>query len=215
MTVSLLLALSSVRAQRAPADTSDDYIVRVTQRWGASAFIGALPTRPMGADDVELRVWGGYGLGSTRGVILRRTDGRWQAWRAQVVRCVLEISKSHRSSAPFPTDSMLAAEARRNCSRPAAGGGSYMQADTLALTQVDARNAAFVWDSVVRAGVLDLPPRIRRNWIMVDGFAIVIETRHGASYRASRFEAIGQPETTADTAARQIYRTIKAEFGSN
>src|SRR5690348_15184635 len=86
------IALRSARAQRSASEDVTDYLVRITQRWGASSPVGALPANAMGADDIELRVWGGYGLGGTRGVVLRRTRDRWQAWRTRVVRCVLEAS---------------------------------------------------------------------------------------------------------------------------
>jgi hypothetical protein len=49
---------------------------------------------------------------------------------------------------------------------------------------------------------------------MIDGFALVIEVRRGATYRASMFEAIKPPEVDADRVAQQIYRTVMREYGA-
>jgi len=168
----------------------------------------------MGTDDVELRVWGGYGLGGTHGVVLRRTDGRWHAWRARVVTCVIKLSTSGTGIGPDATDSTLAAEARRQCPRTVDGGGSYRSVDTLALESADARNAGRIWDQARSAGALELPPRVPRTWIMIDGFTIVIEVRRGDAYRASRIEAIKPPEVHADRVAQQVYQTVMSEYGS-
>ena len=213
ITASLTVALSSARAQAAPVDTSTDYLVRITQRWGASSPLGALPTRSMRADDVELRVWGGYGHGATVGVILRRTERRWQAWRARVVRCVFNASTLATNGGSAPTDSILLAEARRGCPRPADGAGTFYSLDTLALEVAEARNAGRIWEELLRAGVHELPPRLSHNRVMIDGFGIVIELRRGDTYRASKFAAVRPPEVAADSVARQVYRTVMSEFG--
>ena len=206
------IALRSARAQRSASEDVTDYLVRITQRWGASSPVGALPANAMGADDIELRVWGGYGLGATRGVILRRRDGRWEAWRARVVECVFEASMIPGIESSPRRDSLLLAAARRGCPPAATGGGTFYSVDTLALDVVEARNAGMVWDRVLRAGVFELPPNIPTARIMIDGFAIVIEVRRGDVYRVSRFDAIRPPEVAADSAAREIYRIVGREF---
>jgi hypothetical protein len=213
ITASMIAALSSVRAQGMPPDTSTDYLISITQKWGASSPVGALPMQPMNADDVELRVWGGYGLGPTFGVILRRTDRRWQAWRARVVRCVFNASTLPNDPGSAPTDSLLLAEARRRCPRFADGAGTFYGVDTLALVAADARNSGRIWEELVGAGVFELPPRAPHNRMMVDGFTIVIEVRRADSYRASMFPAIRPPEGGADSVARQVYRSVMNEFG--
>ncbi len=209
----MTVAASAARAQERAHANSDDYLVRITQRWGQSSPLGALPARSMGADDVELRVWGGYGLGGSYGVILRRTSGRWQAWRARVVTCLLDLSTTGSAISDSSTDSVLFAEARRHCSRFAENGGIFRQVDTLALEPADARNAGTIWEQVLDAGVLELPPRVPRKWIMIDGCTIVIEVRRGQAYRVSRIEAIKAPEVDADRVAREIHRMVMSEYG--
>jgi hypothetical protein len=71
----------------------DDGFLKVTQGWERRSQLGDLLTRPMGADDVELRVWVGYGDGPPpSGLILRRTLGKWAAWDAQVTRVAVRES---------------------------------------------------------------------------------------------------------------------------
>lgn len=170
----------------------------------------------MGADDVELRVWGGYGHGATLGVVLRRTDGRWWAWRARAERCVINAASLTTPAGASPTDSMLRAAARRRC-HPSADdpgtSGTYYSVDTLALEEVDARRAGTVWEQSIHDGVFELRSLVRRNWIMIDGCTIVIEVRRGDTYRASWFAAIRPPEVAADSVARRIYRSVTSEFG--
>lgn len=211
---SLVVGPSSGDAQGMPSDTATDHIVRVTQKWGASSPLGALATRPMGADDVELRAWGGYGHGGSWGVVLRRTDARWRAWRARAEKCVINAASLPTPAGVTPTDSMLRAAAGRRCHPPHMdGGGTFYMVDTLALEEVDARRAGPVWEQSLRAGVLDLRSPVRRSWIMIDGFTIVIEVRRGDAYRVSQFAAVRPPEVAADSVARRVYRTVIDEFG--
>lgn len=214
ITASLAVAPSSGDAQGMPSDTAADHIIRVTQKWGASSPLGALATQPMGADDVELRVWGGYGHGGSWGVVLRRTDDRWRAWRARAETCVINAASLPTPAGVTPTDSMLRAAARRRCHPPHMdGGGTFYMVDSLALEEVDARRAGPVWEQSLGAGVLDLRSLVRRNWIMIDGFAIVIEVRRDDVYRVSQFPAVRPPEVGADSVARRIYQNVMTEFG--
>src|SRR6187200_366461 len=105
VTACVTVAASAASAQAGAIVSPDDYLVRTTQRWGESSPLGALPARPMSADDVELRVWAGYGLGGAYGAILRRTGGRWQAWRARVVSCVMKLSMPEEDMDSPATDS--------------------------------------------------------------------------------------------------------------
>jgi hypothetical protein len=101
---------------------------------------------------------------------------------------------------------------RRGCPHPPSGGGTFYSVDTLALEAADARDASTVWDRVLRAGIFGLPPKLYDNRIMIDGFGILIEVRRGDVYRVSRFNAVSPPEVAADSAAREIYRTVAGTF---
>ena len=82
-----LLSAINARAQATIGSAPErNYLLEVTQLWGADSFLGSLIERSMAGGDTELRVWGGYGLTGTTGVVMRRSGGRWQAWRVEVVR---------------------------------------------------------------------------------------------------------------------------------
>jgi hypothetical protein len=44
------------------------------------------------------------------------------------------------------------------------------------------------WQEVKREGLLELPPRVARAWMMTDGLTYVVEVRRGDDYRASEIE---------------------------
>jgi hypothetical protein len=58
-TASVSLLPAQVRTESAPVD---DYVLRITQMWGRESALGDARALTLAPDDVELRVWGGYGL---------------------------------------------------------------------------------------------------------------------------------------------------------
>ena len=69
-----------------------NYLLEITQQWAAESPLGSLPLIPMGDSDVEVRVWGGYGLTGSSGVVLRRIAGRWRGWEIKVVPDTLSLA---------------------------------------------------------------------------------------------------------------------------
>jgi len=60
----------------------------LTRSWARRSQLGDLQNRPMAPNDIELRVWSGYGEPPANspafsGLILRREGGKWSAWRAE------------------------------------------------------------------------------------------------------------------------------------
>lgn len=213
ITLVLVLAAGRATAQATSASAPpNNYLVEVTQHWAAGSPLGSLLERRMALDDVELRVWGGYGLTTTTGVILRRTAGRWQAWRAEVVPCSYSVPSQVGDTASRATESLFVRRAHQHCGA-SLDSSAYVEtvydADTLAITELLAANLDAVWRRVVDAGVRELPPRVPRNWVMLDGFTYVIELREGGSYRASAIEALEKPEVEADRQARTIYELTR------
>jgi hypothetical protein len=192
----------------------DDYLLRITQRWAGASPLGSLPARKMAPDDVELRVWGGYGLTRTGGIILRRTAGRWQTWRAYDVRCHLNVAIPIADTASAATESLFVTLARKDCGASVGDTRSAARvydADTLAVESVAVNGPEVVWKRVVALGGLQLPPRVPRKWTMMDGFTYVIETRRGNSYRASVIEALDEPEVDADRVAKSVYQAVMSQ----
>jgi len=213
---SILALVACVARARAQATSisapPNDYLVEVTQQWAAASPLGSLVQRDLAPDDLELRVWGGYGLTTTAGVILRRTSGRWQVWRAEVVPCTYSVPIPVGDTASAATESLFVRRAHERCGAvldTTANGHQVYSADTLKVAEVRTPSAEDVWRAVVAAGVRDLPPRIPRKWVMVDGFTYVIEVRIGGSYRVSVIESLEKPEVDADRQARAIYDLVE------
>jgi hypothetical protein len=202
---------------RAMTDTTD-YIIDITDEWGrGDARLGDLRRKQLGREDIELRFWGGYGLGGTRGIVLRRTKGRWTAWRVDVRRCQVYL--------PIPVGDTLSeastvkyqVEARRRCDDPpqdSLGSASVIESDTLdVFPAIVPANLGHVWRRLTKAGIRTLPTRIERNWIMMDGHTYVTQLRVGPEYRASRIEYVRRPEAPADRTVQVIDSILTREIG--
>jgi hypothetical protein len=205
--VSLLHA--QARTESAPAD---NYLLAITQRWGKESALGDARALNLGQDDIELRVWGGYGLSATRGVIIRRNHGVWLGWAAEVHRCAVAVPIPVGDTASEATAAAFRERARRECGREfpdTLGAASIFTTDTLGLRQLrDVRALATAWESAVNAGVLTLPPEINPRRISLDGFGYVVEVRNAREYRASVIQHVERAETEADRQVQAVYRAV-------
>jgi hypothetical protein len=190
-----------------------DYLLSITQAWGRESSLGDLTATPMDAEDVELRFWQGYGLAGTWGLILRRRHGTWAGWRAAIQRCRITV--------PIPVGDTLSPagrevyrqRARAVCvdrARDSLSAGWVITADTVALYPLSgvAEYEAF-WQTLKSGGLLELPPRVPRTWMMVDGHTFVIEVRRGGDYRGSVIEHAGKPEVRADTVVQSLGSLVR------
>jgi len=196
---------------RRVVEPGDNYLLRVTREWGRSSALGDLKAAPLAPGAIEVRFWGGYGLGGTQGVILRRDGRRWTAHRAIVASCSLVVPfEVVLDSASLPR---YRAEARRNCGVPTAKTGHVVRVDTVAVVPVDAPTHAELdrlWRDAVALGLLDLPPEVDRgNRISLDGHTYVVEVRRGAEYRASVIRHVRVPEVPADTRVQALSRLFR------
>jgi hypothetical protein len=208
---SLVLGTMDARAQ-AVADTAEvkNYLLYVTNKWGRESALEDLRHRAMDGDDVELRVWGGYGLGGTSGVIIRREKGQWRAWLAVVVECVKAVPSKIADTASERTIAGYHAAARKECgvdqSHTPLPANVY-QVDTLTITAISTGPAIErAWKAALENGVLTLPDEWPPDVMMVDGFTYVIEVRQGTRYRASDVKELGDRDTSDVTRrVRAIY----------
>lgn len=218
--VAIAVSATAGHAQRDTLTGPTDYIIWVTEAWGRTdTRLGDLRTKPASADDIELRFWGGYGLVGTRGIILRRASGRWSASRVDVRRCEVYL--------PIPVGDTLSetsrlryeAQARRECDKhepppPIEGGFLVISSDTLDVIAVRPRGKLdHIWQELTDAGIMTLPPFVKRSWRMVDGHTYVTQLRIGQDYRASRIEDIEPPEAQADRSVQEINRILAREIG--
>lgn len=209
----LLPRSSGAQATRVVADTGS-YLLRITQKWGRESSLGSLPERRMGAQDVEVRLWQGYGLGGEWGTVLRREGGRWRGWYARVARCHYLVPIPVGDTLTPPSTARYQRLARSNCHDPNAGqadappgtnGWAVITVDTVAIVPLESvASLPGLWADLVRAGVTGLPTHVPREWIMLDGHSYVVEVRRGDEYRASVIEHTSPPPTRADSVVQSV-----------
>ena len=204
-------AFAQARVLSAPPEFS---LLNVTRQWSRASSLGDLRELRTGSDYRELRVWGGYGLTTeTQGVVLRRANGQWSAFLARVMRCEIQIPRVVGETASRATIQHYTAEARRQCGtklRDVGPGAQIITTDSLVVDSLSVPESTIeeAWTAAVRAGVLQLPPRVERDRVMDDPFMYVVELRNGGDYRASTIEHLERPETKADQQVRDVYAAV-------
>jgi hypothetical protein len=147
-----------------------------------------------------------------RGIILRRVNGVWRGWSPVVHSCSLDVPIPVGDTANAATAAAFRQRAKRECGRPprdTLNAAAVFSIDTLEVHSLTKRDdIGSAWNGAVKAGVLELPPRIKRTWIMFDGFTYVVELRRGNSYRASVIEHVEKPEVDADRQVQEVYRAL-------
>lgn len=188
---------------------NDDLLLKITAQAARGSSLGDLRTATVLANEVELRFWGGYGLNGTSGLILHRTNGQWTATRAEWEECVFYVQSL---PSPAESDSLqkeFEVAAHRKCEKARPPGGYRFEVNLLHLSPVSMRGElADLWAQLEAAGASRLPPRIKRNYMMLDGHSFVVEYRTVAEYRASVIECV-RPEAEAD---RQVQRMAALLF---
>ena len=206
---SVVLLRAQARTESAPVD---NYLLEISQRWGQDSPLGDARTLTLAPDGIELRVWGGYGLTATRGIIVRRNRGVWRGWVAEVHTCSLAVPIPVGDTASEATAAVFRERARRECGRErkdSLSSGAIFSVDTLETREIrDPRALARAWENAVKAGLLTLPPEVKRSWVMLDGFGYVVEVRRGQQYRASVIEHVQKPEVEADRQVQAVYRAV-------
>lgn len=203
------------------SEPEGDYLLEVTREWSALAGLGDLRSKPLGQDDIELRVWGGYGLAGTRAAILRRINGEWEGLSLYVERHTAaatdSLAKAEGVLPPCVVEAMAdrckVDESRMMGSGPTAGqvvGVLYhLECPHARRVPENYRQESYarLWEDVVEAGVLTLPPEVERAWVMTDGHSYVVEVRQGDAYRASSIEHT-TPEVEADRQVQAVAQRL-------
>jgi hypothetical protein len=190
-----------------------EYLLAITRVGSRASPLGDLRERAAGPNDVEVRAWGGYGMTGTGGVVLRREAGAWQAWLVKLEDCSLHVPTAEADTASAATLDAYDVLARERCDRPIADAAEYGRVFRAHRVEMSAVRAGAdtmqrAWDAAVRAGLLTLPPDVKRTWEMRDGFTYVIEVRRGAEYRASVIEHVGTPEVPADAEVKRVFDAV-------
>jgi hypothetical protein len=203
-------AVAQARVLSAPPEPS---LLNITRHWSRPSSLGDLREIRAGRGYLELRVWGGYTLTTgTQSVVLRRTNGRWSAFLARVLRCSMQLPTDVSDTASPATMQRYRAEARQQCGtlRDVGAGARILTSDSLVVEPLSVPEAAIerAWTAAVRAGVLELPGRVTRTGVMDDVFTYVVELRSGDEYRASMIEHLERPETRADQQIKDVYGAV-------
>ncbi|MGH9866981.1 MAG: hypothetical protein ACREAA_02295 [Candidatus Polarisedimenticolia bacterium] len=200
----LMPAGLSAQATTISAPPEPSLLHMFVRPWARESALGDLVTVSMPDSALELRFWGGFGLFGTRGLVLQRSPaGEWTARRAVVEGCAVVRPFSEQLT-PARIDS-LRRRARESCSPDSGGGGQVIYAAWLSLYALELPpDPEAVWRDLLSAGLLTLPPRVERTWIMNDGHTFVLELRRGHEYRASEIEYLEKPEHPADATIRRV-----------
>ena len=210
-TLSSQTGVAQARVVSAPPETS---LLNITRQWSRASTLGDLRELRVGADHLELRVWGGYGLTtSTQAVVLRRSSGQWSAYLARVLRCEIEVPSSMGDTASRQTMRQYVAQARRQCGKALTDvgpGARIIATDSLVVDRLDVSDSLIehAWAAAVRAGALALPPRVERKRALDDAFMYVVELRRGDEYRASAIEHVEPSETDTDRQIKDVYAAV-------
>lgn len=190
-------------------------LLELTRRWSRASSLGDLQERAFAPDDIEVRAWGGFGIGGSSAIIARKEGGIWRAWSAKNVGCSISVAASVADTASADTRTGFIAAARKNCGSsvgtPRPGEGSVLfMSDSVEVTPLAASSAAIdsAWNAAVSAGMLTLPPSVPRTWRMMDGVTYVLEVRIGNEYRAAAIEHLETPEVEADAQIKAVYGAL-------
>jgi hypothetical protein len=188
-------------------------LLAITREWSRASTLGDLRELNLGSADIEVRAWGGYGLTSTQAGVLRRDNGQWSARRARLIHCTLQVPIPVGDTASESTLRQFVADAKKKCGAvrgDVSRRARVIEADTLGVESISVSSAAIdsAWNNAVRAGLLTLPPKVDRKWLMLDGFTYVIEVRQGKQYRAVEIEHLEHPEVATDTLVKKVYAAL-------
>src|SRR5215813_3565829 len=130
-------AVSQARVLSAPPEPS---LLNITRQWARASALGDLRELRTAGGDIELRVWGGYGLTTgTQAVVLRRAGGQWSAFLARVMRCEIQIPRSVGDTASRSTMQRYVDEARRQCGttiKDLGAGAQVITTDTVVVQRL-------------------------------------------------------------------------------
>lgn len=215
VTVGIFVSQRSSGQARVVSAPSEPSLLNLTTAWARASTLGDLREPKVSSDFLELRVWHGYGPSETQSTILRRTQGHWSAFLARVIRCELQIPGSVGDTASAATMRQFVAEARRRCGASVVDvppGARLIAADTLVVQRLVVPEATIeaAWNDAERAGVLQLPGRVKRNSTRDEGLTYFVELRRGDEYRAAEMEDLERPEVKADSMVKQVYVAVQS-----
>lgn len=209
----LLLYLQGCnQEQLVPGFPKNNYLLEVSQNWGVNSDFGSLPKKNIGENDLELRIWSGFGIRGDYGAIINRTNGNWKAYSIEVRTCeVLSHKKEVSDSLKrlVTVDKSLTEQINCNIeSEEDLVNEIWQFTDSLFVAEIQT-NANFknLWKKIKDEGVLSLPSEVERTNFGIDGHSYVLELKIGETYHAYVVEN-AQPQYESDEQVRQIVKSI-------
>jgi hypothetical protein len=194
------------------SEPSRSFLHQIVQEWTEKSAVGNLRTATFSDDEIELRIWAGFGLRGSYGGILHRQGGTWTASHLELNRYTAgatnEIAVRDGLLPPTIVEEM---ESRCVIETLQDSDGSPLEyslscAHARPSSISTSQQLAELWEMLVGLGILTLPPTIERDWIMMDGHSYVIEVRVGSQYRATVTEHAD--ETPVDEQIHQIVMAV-------
>lgn len=211
--------LAFSQAAKIISEPENNHILNVTREWSKLVEIRDLRMKKFGEDDIEIRLWVGYGLGRTTAGIISRTNGDWKFISLNVDEYQISASDSlAKADGNLPPDILgkmggrcTIGIARHMGSGKKAGivvGTTYNLDCPHIYQRVDQDSSRLnqLWENLKEAGILDLPPD--DNILMLDGQTYLIELRHGLNYRASIFRHPPDLETEEGKRYQQVINLL-------
>lgn len=196
------------------SDTSR-YLIEVTQEAAARSPVGDLSRTVFAASDIELRVWYGYGVVGTRGIVLRRRAGGWTLSDAKLDRCVVIVPSPAGDTLSAKGELAYESTALSHCVEDPPGEGRWLAFERVVVTRrASDPDLEGAWTRLSAAGLDSLPGVRRSTPGLRDGASLVIELRRGALYRASELSCHPAPEEPQDPRVDRFVSEIAALFPS-
>lgn len=202
---------SSAQAENVATEL-DRYLLAVTQERAARSALGNLALETIPSADIELRVWAGYGVSGTSGVVLRRRNGVWSLRQTRFEQCVIIVPSAAGDTLSAAAIERYEALAFSSCRQNPPGEGRWLPFTRVITSAMESSvGLARAWDTLVKAGIDSLPEFRPAARGMRDGHTLVIELRRGSEYRA--FEISCNPADDA-SGAETINRVTAAASAS-
>ncbi len=195
--------------------SESDIFVNTVQAWSNKSGIGLLETKQIGSNNIELRVWGGFGRLGNYGAIIERKNGQWKGYTIDIqyyrVGATEALARERGLLSPCLIQSMS-----DRCIVEASSS-SYnkieeysLECPYVELTNNDNTNYVDLWEQLVELGILTLPKIIEPSYIskningrkvitvIADGHHYVVELKIGNQYRVSNISHIEYLESQVE-----------------
>ena len=193
-----------------PGFPENNYLLELSQNWGANSEFGRLSEKNLTEVNLELRIWSGFGTRGDFGVILNRTNGDWKAYSIEIKPCEV---LSHKNGVSDSLKSLVTIEKSYtdiiNCNlEEGIVNEKWQFTDSLFVSELH-KDYKFdkLWKQLKKEGILNLPAEVERTSYGIDGHSYVLELKIGDIYHAY-VAPFALPQYESDDQVRQIVKSV-------